>query len=303
MAVEVVLGTAVILLSVAVVYLARENEPEIDVELDQNKVRGAVTESWQNLELDEKIGSVERQVESVQDEAEKIQDLHRNIQTMLENPQERGEFGERKLEDLLSRHLPSEMFGTREAVVGMKKPDAYIESSAGRICIDSKFPLEQFRKMEEADSDEMEEKHRKKFRKAVERQLEQVSSKYVKPEKGTAEFAFEFVPSERVYHYLVREEYEMLSEFTAGGVQVASPLTLGHKLELIKSDLRLEKLTDEAEKVQENLQELETEFSQFENDWSTFYETHLSSLTKKADDLNSDFRNLRQRFDRINLED
>ncbi|MFB6245546.1 MAG: DNA recombination protein RmuC, partial [Candidatus Nanohaloarchaea archaeon] len=118
---EIALGLATVLLSGAVLYLLTQQE-EPEVEVDPEKVRGAVSESWQTLELDEKIGSVEKQMENVQDQAEKIEGLHRNIETMLENPQERGEFGERKLEDLLSKHLPPELFGTQEAVVGRKKP-------------------------------------------------------------------------------------------------------------------------------------------------------------------------------------
>jgi len=191
------------------------------------------------------------------------------------------------------------MYGLQEAVVGTKKPDAYIDSSAGKICIDAKFPLDQFRKMKEAEDGE---KHRRKFRRSVEKTLDQVADKYVKPEKGTTEFAFAFVPSESVYYHLVQNEYDLLEEYVKKGVQVSSPLTLGHKLELVKSDLRMEELTEKAQDVRKELNGLETEFKSFESNWSTFYDSHLSNLTGKADDLNSDFRNLRARFDEINLE-
>ncbi|MFB6181092.1 MAG: DNA recombination protein RmuC [Candidatus Nanohalobium sp.] len=306
--IEVLLGLTVLVMAAGLLYLGRELKQlkelteEEEVEVDPDKVRGAISESWQQLELDKTIGSVENQMKSVKEQTEELEELHQDIETMLQSNQERGEFGERKLETILSNHLPSSMYGTQEQVVGRKKPDAYIDSSAGKICIDAKFPLDRFRKMKEAEDEQEKQRHRKKFRKAVEKTLQQVADKYVKPEKGTTEFAFEFVPSEAVYYYLVKEEYDLLQKYVKKGVQISSPLTLGHKLELVKSDLRMEELTEEAEKVRRELDKLQTEFTNFENNWSTFYDTHLSNLTNKADQLNTDFRNIKQKFQEINLE-
>lgn len=303
--VQLVLGftTAVLAITLAgSLLLLRKEIREQEIEVDQERVKGAVSESWQTLELDKTIGAVEKQMESVQKKTEEIEDLHTDIETMLQSNQQRGEFGERKLEDLLSKHLPTDMYGLQKKVVGSKKPDAYIDSSAGKICIDAKFPLDSFRRMKDAENEEEREKYRREFRNAVEKTLDQVASKYVKPEEGTTEFAFEFVPSEAVYYHLVSEEYELLDRYVKKGVQVSSPLTLGHKLELIKSDLRMEELAEDAEQVKDQLNELQSGFTQFQKDWETFYDSHLQHLTSKADDLNSDFRDLRQRFDRVNLD-
>ena len=307
--IEFVLGVSVLFLGVGVLYMSREIkslrkiQEEEDIEVDPDKMRGAISESWQKLELDKTIGSVESQMKSVQEQTKELEDLHTDIETMLTSNQQRGEFGERKLETILSSHLPSSMYGLQEQVVGTKKPDAYIDSSAGKICIDAKFPLDRYRKMQNAETEQERNKHKRKFKKAVEDTLKQVSKKYVKPEKGTTDFAFEFVPSEAVYYYLVNEEYGLLEKYIKQGVQVSSPLTLGHKLELVKSDLRMEELTERAEEVRGELDNLQTEFQKFEDDWSKFYDSHLSHLTSKADDLNSDFRTLKKRFDQVNLEE
>ncbi|MFB6099688.1 MAG: DNA recombination protein RmuC [Candidatus Nanohalobium sp.] len=307
--IELVLGVAVLFLGGGVLFLGKELkelkqvQEDTELEVDPDKMRGAISESWQKLELDKTIGSVESQMESVQEQTKELEELHQGIETMLKSNQQRGEFGERKLETILSEHLPSSMYGLQEQVVGTKKPDAYIDSSAGKICIDAKFPLDRFRKMKEAEDEDEKQRHRRKFRSAVEDTLSQVADKYVKPEKGTTDFAFEFVPSEAVYYYLVKEEYDLLQKYVKKGVQVSSPLTLGHKLELVKSDLRMEELTERAEEVREELDSLQSEFQSFEQDWKTFYDSHLSHLTSKADDLNSDFRSLKQGFDQVNLEE
>lgn len=298
---EVLLGASTILLAattLGMVYMIkRELETEESVEVDPDKVRGAVSESWQKLELGEKIGSLENQVEEVGKEAEKIEELHRDIENMLENPQERGDFGEKKLEDLLSRHLPSNMFSLQGTVAG-KRPDAYIESSTGKVCIDSKFPLSNFREMREAEDEEERSKKATKFRSDVKKQLEEVRKKYVRPDSGTTEYAFEFVPSERVYYYLVKEEYDLLIEYAQQGVQLVSPLTLGQKLELIRNDVHTAQLSRRAEEIQQKLQEISGSFSEFEDTWKT-YRKHIKRAKDRSDDLEKSFENLKRDFDSV----
>jgi DNA recombination protein RmuC len=295
--IEYILGLALVILGGVVLYLAKtvnELKEDQDLEVDSEKIRGALTESWNDLGLKKEIGQLENH-------AKEMQNLHQDIETMLENPRERGEFGETKLDSLLNQHLPNDMYGIRERVVDGKTPDAFIESSAGKICIDSKFPLDNYKKMREA-SEEEKDHYKKKFRRDVEKTLNQVENKYVRPESGTAEFAFEFVPSEGVYYHLVREEYEMLNEFTKKGVQVVSPLTLGHKLEIIKSDVKSRQLSEEAEEVREKLQSLGTKFKEFENDWSVFYSTHLSNAKSKADEVDSDIQRIQKEFSDLSLD-
>ena len=302
--IEFLLGGAVLVLGGGVIYLGREiselkgMQENQEFEVDKEKVQGAVSESWQNLELGEKIKSLEKEVENVGKEADQIEKLHQDIQTMLENPKERGEFGERKLEDILSRHLPSSMYSLQGTVAG-KRPDAFIESSSGKVCIDSKFPLSKFRKMQEAETEEEEERLKKKFRRDVKSQLDSVESKYVRPDSGTTDYAFEFVPSERVYYYLVKEEYDILDEYAKKGVQLVSPLTLGQKLELVKNDVHTAKLSQKAEDVQQSLKEISNSFSSFESEWET-YRKHIKNAKNSSDRLESEFESLRQRFDRVN---
>lgn len=279
---------AITLLS-AILYL-QLNDEDPEIEVDPDKVKGAVSESWRDLKLDNEIGKIENQVSE-------IKDLHTDLETMMKNPRERGEFGEVKLEALLEDHLPTSMYGIRERVVDGKTPDAYIESSQGKIIIDSKFPLDNFKRI--MDENENQENYKRKFRKDVEKQLKEIERKYVRPEEGTAEYAFEFVPSERVYYYLVKEEYELLNKYTKRGVQVVSPLTLGHKLELIKSDVKTKQLSEKAEEVEQNLQTVGNKLSTIRSEWSTYYNTHLKNAWSKASDISSELEDLENQFEDI----
>ncbi|MFO7793649.1 MAG: DNA recombination protein RmuC [Candidatus Nanohaloarchaea archaeon] len=287
--IEIGLLLVAITLLGAILYL-QLNDEDPEIEVDPDKVRGAVSESWRDLRLDKEIGQIENQVSE-------IKDLHTDLETMMKNPRERGEFGEVKLEALLEDHLPTSMYGIRERVVDGKTPDAYIRSSQGNIIIDSKFPLDNFeRLMDEEDKDA---NYRRKFRNDVEKQLKEIERKYVRPEEGTAEYAFEFVPSERVYYYLVKEEYELLNRYTKKGVQVVSPLTLGHKLELIKSDVKTKQLSEKAEEVQENIQTIGNKLSRIRSNWNTYYDTHLKNAWNKASDISSELEDLEDEFEDI----
>lgn len=267
-------------------------DEKVEEDIETEKIESAVMKSWKQLELSNEIGRVEKQ-------AEQIQELHTDITQMMKNPRERGEFGEVKLDTLLSNHLPEDMYGIRQQVIDGKTPDAYIESSTGKICIDSKFPMDNYKKLLEAETEEEKQEYQTKFKKDVEKQLKQIEKKYIKPEKGTTDFAFEFIPSENVYYYLVKEEYSLLQKYTKKGVQVVSPLTLGHKLELVKSDVHAKKLSQKTENVLQVLQNMETKFEQFDEDWNTL-RRHLRNAKNKSDEVDTKYNNLKSQFKNLN---
>jgi DNA recombination protein RmuC len=259
------------------------------VETDQ--LTSALSQSFENLNFNDKVTLIE-------EHAADIQKLHTDIERILRNPQQRGSFGEKHLGLLLDEHLPTDMYGTRESVVGNKTPDAYIKSAEGKICIDSKFPLDNYERYAEADDEDERKKYKKKFRGDVKNQLEKVASDYVQPEKGTAQFAFAFIPSESIYYHLVTEEDELLHTYTKEGVQIVSPLTLGHKIELIKAGVHAEKLSEQVDEVKSQLDELRGDFEDFEDDWGTL-QRHVRNAKNKADEVDREYESLKTKFDRI----
>jgi DNA recombination protein RmuC len=269
--------------------IRRAVRTERDIDTDQ--LSSAISESWRRMGLDQTVGQLETHVDD-------MRQFHGDIATMLRNPQERGEFGEQQLDVLLSDHLPPEMYGIRRQVVDGKAPDAHIQSTSGVICIDSKFPLDNYEQFVEAEDPETRAEYRRLFRRDVESQLEKIATDYVRPSEGTADFAFAFIPSESVYYHLISEEYDLLREYTKSGVQVVSPLTLGHKLELIKADVQAQKLSEQASEILERLEDLGARFEDLEDDWETLYR-HISNSKNKADDVERGYENLRAAFDRI----
>jgi len=282
-----VLLAVVILLLLMLLYLSFKRggvEPK-DIEL-------AISSAWKESGLDEKIGRLMTYAQDIRDD-------YRKLEQMLRVPNERASLGEIALEQILSDQLPPDMFGIRERILDQKVPDAHIKSAVGVICIDSKFPLDNYRKMVEAKESEKREKWKKQFLKDVRKHLEKIASDYVCPQEGSAEFAFAFLPSESVYYFLVTEAYDTLRAYTAKGVQTVSPLTLSHKIELIKAGVHAQRLSEQAESIKNDIARLSRRFSDVDKGWQVFYESHLRNAAKKAEELDSAYKRLREEFDRI----
>ncbi|MFB6086562.1 MAG: DNA recombination protein RmuC [Halodesulfurarchaeum sp.] len=290
---EILLGGVLLglLLVIALLFQVRRaiSASESGVETDQ--LTAALSRSLSSMDFGETVSRIE-------DRAGRIETLHEDFDRLLRAPRERGEFGEVQLEVMLSDHLHPGMYGIREQVVGSKTPDAHVETPDGIVPIDSKFPLDRYEQYLESDESAERTAHKRAFRKAVEEQLAKIERDYVRPEAGTTDFAFAYIPSESVYYHLITEEYDLLREYTKRGVQVVSPLTLGHKLELLKTGAQARKLSEEAEAVLEHLSELGASFEAVEEEWGTL-ERHLDNATKKADDVERELSGVRDAFDRI----
>lgn len=286
MTVEILLGI-IILLLIILIFLSFKK-----IQIEPQDIETAILRVWKETGISDKIGELTTH-------AKEIKETHRSIEQMLRVPAERGALGEIALETILSDQLPPDMFGIRERILDGKTPDAHIKSTVGIICIDSKFPLDNYRKMIEAGSREEKESYKKQFLKDVDGHLNKIANDYVCPEKGSADFAFAYIPSEGVYWFLVNEAFDMLREYTKKGVQVVSPLTLSHKIELIKTGVHAKKLSEEAEKVKNAIIKLAQQFVNVDEAWRIFYKTHFKNLVSKAEELDEAYRKLREEFERI----
>lgn len=286
MVTQILLAVVVILLVILIFLVIKGRS------VKPRDIENAVSSTWTKLGLDEKIGKLAIH-------AQDIRDSHRSIEQMLRVPTERAALGEMSLETILSDQLPPDMFGIRKRILDGKIPDAHIRSTVGLICIDSKFPLDNYRKMREVEGPKEKEKFKNDFCKDVQTHLSKIAEDYVCPEAGSAEFAFAYIPSEAVYYFLVNEEFEMLRDFTKRGVQIVSPLTLSHKIELIKAGAHAKKLSEEAESVRKDLNVISQRFNEIDELWRVFYNTHLRNAGDRAEELDIAYKRLREEFDKI----
>jgi hypothetical protein len=93
--------------------------------------------------------------------------------------------------------------------------------------------------------------------------------------------------SENVHYHLVREEYDLLRGYTKQGVQVVSPLTLGHKLELIDAHVQAHQLSEQAEAVLERLEVPGERFDDLNDEWDTLFHHLRNPKTSRRRRLRS----------------
>jgi len=286
MIIEILLAVVIGLLLVLICLVLKRGRVE------PKDIEFAISSVWKESGLDEKIGRLATYAEDIRDD-------YRSLEQMLRVPIERASLGEIALEKILSDQLPPDMFGMRKTILDRKVPDAHIKSTVGAICIDSKFPLDNYRKMMEAEDLKEKETLKKQFLRDVQGHLNKVADDYVCPQSGSAEFAFAFIPSESVYHFLVTEAYDTLRRYTSRGVQAVSPLTLSHKIELIKAGVHARKLSEQAEQIRNDIARLSQRFAEIDKNWQIFYETHLRNAERKAQELDKAYQGLREEFDKI----
>ncbi|MBU1705778.1 DNA recombination protein RmuC [Patescibacteria group bacterium] len=131
-----------------------------------------------------------------------------SLENILKNPKQRGILGEFWLETLLGQVLQPTQYrmqydlGIDENTGQKLIPDAVIFVKEMLIPIDAKFSLENYNKISQEQEPNLRAELEKGFKSDVKKRIDE-TSKYIRPEKGTTNFAFMFVPAEGVYHNLI----------------------------------------------------------------------------------------------------
>ena len=271
----------------AVAYLLFKPQPNPTAEIE-----AALSQSWIKLGLAEKMGQLSSHAQDIRQD-------YRALDQMLRVPTARGALGELALELILQDQLPPSMFGLRQRLPNGLIPDAYIRSTVGLICIDSKFGLDNYRQMMAADNARARESFKRQFLQNMQGHLDKIARDYVRPDDGTAAFAFAYIPAEGVYWFLATEAIEMMREYTKRGVQIVSPLTLSHKIELIRAGVFDRKLAEEAKQIKAELTRLGREFDTLDEEWRIFRQTHLGNLSRKAQAIDDAYQKLQNDFEKI----
>lgn len=212
------------------------------------------------------MGATIHKIIQQQEEAHK---LGQSLKDILQAPKLRGSYGETILEEMLERVLPKGIWERQYLIDGREQVDAVIKIKDIIIPIDAKFPRDDYRKYLETSSPQEKSKCWKDYETAVKTQIKSISTKYIKPEKGTSEFALMFIPSEAIYYETIAEKnylgepsivYEYAQE---NRVIPVSPNTFYAFLQIIVVSVRNLEIVKSAKKVQEGLTTLQTSFESF----------------------------------------
>ncbi len=219
------------------------------------KIIQSVTEKLTRLD------ETNRQVVGFADQLQSLQDI-------LKNPKQRGILGEYYLETVLKNVLPPGSYEIQYPFKDGTIVDAVVflsqEGNERRVIpVDSKFSLENYNRMLEARDPADKRRYETAFVNDLKVRIDE-TSKYVKPESGTTDFAFMFIPSEAVYYDLLINKVGAIADDTnnliryAGSkrVYVVSPTTFLAFLQTVLQGLRNQKISEQAQEIIKEVERL-----------------------------------------------
>jgi DNA recombination protein RmuC len=246
-------------------------------ELDTKVDRRLEHATKQTNALYKQLGAVGQATERLAEQAKGLGEL----QQILRPPKARGGFGELLLEQLLADRLPPTAYARQYGFAGGERVDAVIKTGDRIVPIDSKFPLDNFERMLSADNDIERQQFEKLFARDVKAHVDAIASKYIRPDEGTYDFAFMYLPSEAIYYELTCGKTGTLLEYAHGkSVVPVSPTTLTAYLQVIVLGLRGLQIEKHAEEVMAYCAQLQKDFGKFKEDFE-LVGTHLGRAHNK----------------------
>lgn len=216
-----------------------------------------------------RVGEGQKQVVDVAKQLENLQDI-------LKNPKQRGVLGEYFLETVLKNVLPPKTFqmqyrlGKDEKIGKELIADAVIFVKDRIIPIDSKFSLENYNRLIEAKDETNRQKLEELLRNDLKTRIDE-TAKYIKPEEGTMDFAFMFIPSEALYYDLLINkvgsvaardliEYANIDK----KVIIVSPTSFHAYLQTVLQGLKALQIEESAKEIRKRVEELGRHLSNYE---------------------------------------
>lgn len=231
------------------------------------------------------INDMNVQVQNLMQHQKEARELGNSLKYLLQTPKLRGNYGEAVLEELLEKALPKGVWQRQYAIDGNEKVDAVVIYKDITIPIDAKFPREIYERY--LNTQDVEEKKRawKLYEDGLKVQINSIKTKYIKPDKGTSDFALMFIPSESIYYETIAEKNYLgqpcsIYEYARNNnVIPVSPNTFYAFLQVVIMGIRNLDIIKSAKKLQEALAKIEKNFTFFYSK----YEEIGSSLDKAQD--------------------
>jgi DNA recombination protein RmuC len=246
------------------------------------------------------IGDVQKNIGELSEASKRIFEVGKDIaslQEILQPPKLRGGLGEQFLGELLSQILPPESFTFQYAFSSGERVDAVVRLGEKLVPIDSKFPLENFKRIIECKTEEERKTSQKNFSRDVKKHIDDIASKYIVPNEGTYDFALLYIPAENVYYETITkdeafgDEKGVLNYALKKKVIPVSPNSFYAYLHVIALGLKGLKIEENARKIQDELARLAKDLRVFQDDFQLVGK-HITNAMNK-------FEEARRRLDKF----
>lgn len=248
-------------------------------------------------EVQGKLGELARATQEIKELGTSVSKL----EGMLRAPKFRGGLGELLLEDLMKQVLPANSYAVQHRFRTGETVDAVIVTAGGKVPVDAKFPLENFRKMIEATADQEKRAAQRAFTADVKKHIDAIATKYIRPDEGTFDFALMYIPAENIYYETIirddmfGEENGLYAYATGRHVVPVSPNSFYAHLRVIALGLKGLEIEKSAREIFQNLQRLGSELQKFSVVFETLG-THLTNARNSYDRADKQLNNFTERL-------
>ena len=251
-----------------------------------------------NLRLDNAakvIGQVQRTIGEFSEIGRSMQEL----QEFLRSPKLRGNIGEQVLKELLSQYFPKGTYFLQYSFKNGERVDALIKTSQGLIPIDSKFPMENFRKMLKETDPHLKQKVKKEFISDVKKHIQAISRKYILVEEGTLDYALMYIPSESVYYEIINDA-ELFDYCGAQKVLPVSPMSFYAYMKAILMSFEGQRIQTKAKEILSILQAIKKDYEKTDESFSILVR-HITNAYNQLTQVSKSFLSLGQKLTSTNL--
>ena len=238
------------------------------------------------------------------DEAQKkITELSTNVmglQEILADKSSRGVFGEVQLHSLVRNVLAEADYQLQYTLPNDKIADCvlFLPEPTGMLAIDSKFPLEAYRRMTDIDASKIERKGaEKQFKRDIQKHIQDISSKYILP-GTTSDGAIMFIPAEAVFAEIQAHHGDLVDKAHAARVWMVSPTTLWAIINTARAVIKDAATREQVHIIQEHLRYLAEDFDRFQNRMDKLA-GHIKQAHDDVDNVNKSAKKITSRFQKI----
>lgn len=255
-----------------------------------------------NLQVDQKLTKNLEIFASVQKTIGEFSEIGRSmreLQEYLTSPKLRGNIGEQILKELLAQNFPKSSYKLQYHFRTGSIVDAVLITSQGLIPIDSKFPIDAFKKISRTRDKNEIQALKKEFERDVKKHIDDIARKYILPVEKTVDYALMYIPSESVYYELINNE-EVFDYAGHSRVLPVSPMSFYAYIKAILISFEGEKIETKAKEILNILQAIKKDYQKTDEALSVLNK-HVTNAYNQSSQVSKTFSSLGQKISSTSL--
>lgn len=218
----------------------------------------------------------------------------KELEEFLHSPKLRGNIGEQVLKELLQQYFPKQSYQLQYSFKSGDRVDAVIKTSQGIIPIDSKFPMDNFRRLVKETDEKEKIKIKKDFVADVKKHIQEIAKKYIRVDEKTVDYALIYIPAESVYYEIINDT-ELFDYAGKNRVLPVSPMSFYAYMKAILMSFEGQRIQDKAREILAVLQAMKKDYEKTDEALSILNK-HITNAYNQLSQVTKNFLSIGQKL-------